>query len=93
MTSDWKRSIGRPRRCDCIYSYLCRYNDLVAGSWAHGDKFGSLLKGKEILDKQNDRQFQQRFYSTRLSSNPLNGVQSEINLRLNVLDHRHGYLT
>lgn len=85
MTSEWKRSIGRPRRCDCIY--LCRYNDPVAGSWEHGDKSGRLLKGREILDQQNDYQFQQRFYSTKLISNPLNGVQNEINLRLNILDH------
>jgi len=91
MTSEWKRSIESPRRCDCIY--LCRYNDLVAGSWAHGDKFGSLLKGREILDQQNDNQFQQRFYYTKLSSNPLNGVQSDITLRLNVLYHLHSYLT
>ena len=72
MTSEWKRSIGRPGRCD--YIYLCPYNDPEAGSWAHGDKFGSLLKGWEILDQQNDNQFQQRFRSIKLTSNPLNGV-------------------
>lgn len=63
MTSEWKRSIRRLTRSDCIY--LCQYNDPVAGSWAHGDKFGSSLKGREILDQQNDNQCQQRFYSTK----------------------------